>query len=136
MGNKYSQTEEARNLYLKRVDPLFIYMVDKSYYQPKHIFTKEELCDQLNLSERAVRKSLEKMANYYPVISFSNKKGYRYGVFNDNTKIEDLEELLDDTEHAIAELQSRIESLQARMKPLIALKVKVSERIDQFGVIR
>ena len=129
MGNKYSQTEAAK---LNYSSPLFNYMDSVVRNDPKHVFTKDELCATLNYSDRAVRKSLERMANYYPVISFSSEKGYRFVRFDDSTSVDTLKGMYDDAGHALAELQSRVESLQARMKPLIAFRVEAVQRISQL----
>ena len=127
MGNKYSQTNEAKENY---TSPLLDYMRGVTLIDPKHIFTRDEIADHLNCSDRVARKEVEKLANYYPIISVSSKQGYRLGSFDDKDSYEDLKSLKDETRYALSELQSRIESLQARMKPLIALDVKISEEIE------
>lgn len=127
MGNKYSQTNEAKEQY---TSPLLKYMGAVTLIDPKHIFTRDELAAHLNCSDRKVRREVEKLANYYPIISVSSKQGYRLGSFDDKSSYETLKSLKEDVRHTLAELQSRIESLQARMKPLIALDVKISEQIE------
>lgn len=129
MGNKYSQTEAAK---LNYSSPLLNYMDSVVRNDPKHVFTRDELCATLNYSDRGIRHSLEKMANYYPVISFSSSKGYRFFRFDESTSADDLKSMYEDTGHALAELESRIESLDARMKPLIALRVEITKRLKEL----
>ena len=130
MGNKYPQTNEAKERF---ESPLLNYMINSyAYVSIDYYFKKSELMAVTGWSERKVRKELERIANYYPVISISSKKGYRVGQFNDSEDEEPtecLEELLEQTRHAINDLESRVKSLNARMKPLIALKVKLEEKI-------
>ena len=132
MGNKYSQTNEAKEQY---TSSLLKHMGAVTLIDPKHIFTRDELAAHLNYSDRKVRREIEKLANYYPIISVSSKQGYRLGSFDENASYDTLKSLKEDVRHALAELQSRVESLQARMKPLIALYVKTNEQIDmKFGL--
>jgi len=126
MGNKYPQTNEAKAEFKS---PLLNYMVAVEMIEPDHIFTRDELSRVFETSDRAIRKEMEHLANFYPVISTSNKKGYKIGRFNDTDSLETLNELLNKTDHTLNELQCRVESLQARMKPLIALKEKLKEKI-------
>lgn len=128
MGNKYSQTNEAKERYNS---PLLNHMGAVALIDPKHIFTRDELADHLNCSDRVARRQVEKLANYYPVISVSTQQGYKFAIFDEKTNLDDLKKLEDETEHAINELESRVKSLQARMKPLIAFKSKVRERIEE-----
>ena len=127
MGNKYSQTNEAKTNYNS---PLLQFMGATALLDPKHVFTRDEIANHLNCSDRAARREVEKLANYYPIISVSSKQGYRYGIFRERTLDADLEELERETDHALAELESRVKSLQARMKPLIAFKAKLREEIE------
>ena len=132
MGNKYSQTNEAKEKY---TSPLLEYMRGVTLIDPKHIFTRDEIAAHLNCSDRMARKEMEKLANYYPIISVSSKQGYRLGSFDDKDSYENLKSLQDETRYALSELQSRIESLQARMRPLIALYAKTNEQINmKFGI--
>ena len=123
---KYSQTEEAK---AKFESPMLNYMKRVIENDKHHIFTKDELIAALSLTEREVRRQVALIANYYPLFSFSNKKGYCIGSFDDNATTQELSFLYDDCCHAIAELESRVQELKARMKPLIALKEKVKVSI-------
>lgn len=130
MGNKYSQTEAAK---LNYSSPLFNYMDSVVRNDPKHVFTKDELCATLNYSDRGIRRAVEQMANYYPVISYSSAKGYRFVRFDETTKFDDLESMYNEAGHSLAELQSRVESLQARMKALIAFRYEARNRLHELN---
>lgn len=132
MGKKYQQTEEAKELFKS---PLLAYIQSVVSENPRHVFTKEELIETSQLSDRAVRDQMERIANFYPIISFSDRKGYTYGHFKGNESNQDLALLFDDVNHAIHEINSRVECLNARLKPLIALqevlKAKIAERMPK-----
>ena len=81
------------------------------------------------MSDRHVRKELERIANYHPIIATSNRKGYKLALFSDDMDKEELLEILREIEHEIAELSSRVNSLYARMNPLIAMKVELEQSI-------
>lgn len=120
MGKHYPQTEEAKRNFTNLV---FKYIVNVRKYNDKnHIFTKDELVSSTGYSERMVRSQLSEIANYYPIIATSDRKGYKLLSFDDETSDEELKTMFEETEHQIAELQSRIDALKARMKPLIAFK--------------
>lgn len=126
MSRKFNQSREVTQKFSSK---LFEYMKGVMEVDPKHVFTKPELCAAFDFSERYVRRELERIANYYPVIATSDSIGYRLGLFDDSMSEEELEDLCNDYDHQLAELQSRVESLYARMKPLLAAKVKIKERI-------
>lgn len=128
MGKKYPQTNEAKESF---TSPLLVYIQSRTEENPNYIFTKEELIESLQSEDREVRREMEKVANFYPIISLSKRKGYRLGSFSEKTTTAELAELYEDTTHAIRELESRVQCLQARMKPLIALKVKLEEEFSQ-----
>ena len=87
-----------------------------------HVFTKEELVAKTNLSERAVRNQLSEIANHYPVIATSDRKGYELLSYDDSTSDDELKAMIAKAEHQLAELQSRVDALKARMRPLIAFR--------------
>lgn len=128
MGKQYPQTEEAR---MHLSNPAFNYItyvredIDKD-----HVFTKDELVARTGYSERAIRNQLAEIANYYPMIATSDKKGYRVLSFDENTSFSQLIAMYDEADHQLAELQSRIDALKARMKPLIAFKYKLNEEMN------
>ena len=128
MGKQYPQTEEAR---MRLSNPAFAYItyvredIDKD-----HVFTKDELIAHTGYSDRAIRNQLAEIANYYPIIATSDKKGYRLLSFDESTSFSQLIAMYDEADHQLAELQSRIDALKARMKPLIAFKTKVNEEMN------
>lgn len=120
MGKQYPQTAEAKK---NLSNTTFSYIDNVRCFQNKnHVFTKEELVANTNLSERAVRVQLSEIANHYPIIATSDQKGYQMLSYDENTTDEELKEMVEKTEHQIAELQSRIDALKARMRPLIAFR--------------
>lgn len=126
MGNKYSQTKEAREKLKSR---LLDYMIAVHGTEPDHYFTKDELTAAVGCSERAVRHELEKIANYYPIIATSERKGYRIFLLDDSIDEFNLNKARADIDHTLAELQSRVLSLQARMYPLIAARVEIGKAL-------
>lgn len=127
MGNKYSQTEEAKREF---TSPLLTYMKAVNRYETNHVFTKEELRAVLSCSDRHLRHEMEKIANYYPIVATSDSKGYQLATFSDDMELEMLVEISKSYEHQLAELQSRVNSLYARMNPLIASQVEINRLID------
>lgn len=123
---KYDQSREAKE---KFNSPLYTYMLSVLSYEPEHLFTREELREVLQMSDRQVRKEMERIANYHPLIATSNRKGYKLALFSDTDSKEDMIALLREVEHEIAELSSRVNSLYARMNPLIAMKVELEQSI-------
>lgn len=127
MGNKYSQTEEAKREF---TSPLLTYMKAVNNYEINHVFTKDELRGVLSCSDRHLRHEMEKIANYYPIVATSDSKGYRLLVFTDSMDLGDLDEISKAYEHQLAELNSRVNSLYARMNPIIAAKVEIDRLIQ------
>ena len=91
-----------------------------------------ELCNIMNTSKRTVRRELSEIALFYALISLSdsNKGGHRIACNLEKTNdIEKIKKDYIDVEHMIRELKSRILVLQRRMKPLIAWKKVVDNKI-------
>lgn len=126
MGNKYPQTQEAKE---KFTSPLLDYMQRTVEADPRHVFTRAELTEAFGKGDREMRRELEKIANFYPIISTSDKGGYQLGHFKDDYTTQHLSLVYEDCVHAIAEIASRVESLNARLKPLIALKIELEDKI-------
>ena len=99
-----------------------------------YIFVKDELVSLTGYSERAVRNQIAEIANYYPVIATSDRKGYQILSFNEFDSTESIETMVAKAEHQLAELQSRIDALKARMKPLIAFKAKAEEELNNRAI--
>ena len=118
----YDQSKKAKEEFL-RTSPLACYMRG----EPERVYTREELADAFSTSDRAIRRQVAELANYVPVLSLSNEKGYKVPSFDENTPLEKLQEMHEDIQHQINEFKSRIDNLKARMKPLVALQ-KVLEK--------
>ena len=91
-----------------------------------------ELCNIMNTSKRTVRRELSEIALFYALISLSdsNKGGHRIACNLEKTNdIEKIKKDYIDVEHMIRELTSRILVLQRRLKPLIAWKKVVDNKI-------
>ena len=81
-----------------------------SYMKHYGTFTKSEICHILGITnERHAREIISLVGAKQPVISTSNKKGYRLAKTKDD---------LDDAEHTAAELSSRLEEIYRRLKPI------------------
>lgn len=124
MAKKHSQSKKAKEQFKSKV---FDYMMK----DPQKIYDKEELATYFQLDERTIRAELEKIANYYPVIAFSNRIGYQIATWSKEMTIGELESVHDDILHQINELNSRIKNLKARLKPLVANKVMLKKTIQE-----
>ena len=113
----YDQSKKAKEEFLRK-SPLACYMRG----EPERVYTREELADAFSTSDRAIRRQVAELANYVPVLSLSNEKGYKVPSFDENTPLEKLQEMHEDIQHQINEFKSRIDNLKARMKPLVALQ--------------
>lgn len=89
--------------------------------------TKQELSVKYNLDERSIRRIIQEISYYFPVISFSSTKGYYIPTLDENTN---TKEILEDLQHTINEHQSRIGELKRKMKPLIAM-IKEMEKKNE-----
>lgn len=96
--------------------------------------TKLELASHFHISEREVRRKIEEVANYYPVIATSNQKGYRVAIWSKDMSSKELKDTLEDIMHEVREINSRIRRLKARLKPLIANKVVLEKIITEKEV--
>lgn len=122
----YDQSKKAKEEFL-RTSPLYGYMKN----EPDRVYTKEELQETFDKSNRAIRNDVAELANYVPVISLSNKKGYRVLSFDANTPKEKLAAMLEDVDHQINEHKSRVDNLKARMKPLVAFKKVIEAKLAE-----
>lgn len=97
----------------------------------KENWIKEDLMFTYNYSERGVRKEIQEISMFFPVISYSKQKGYRIidveKCINEETCLEEIQEI----NCVINELQSRIVMLKKKMKPLIATKKVLEKRIKE-----
>ena len=93
---------------------------------------KYEIARFLNVDERTARYEVEKLANFYAVISGSFQKGYRLAKPIDSMTAEEKQVELELINRSIAEFNSRIKKLKRRMKPLIAYK-KMLMKLNNQG---
>ena len=86
-----------------------------------------ELQDAVGISDRAVRKEISSISKFYPVISYSSKKGYRLA--QDFSKLSTEEAAAEwlEVEHSLNELKARNRDINKRMKPLIAYQKKMEK---------
>ena len=83
----------------------------------ERFYTKNELMEIFNLSDRQIRMIIEEISHRYPIISTSGTNaGYKLA-----TTKEDLELV----EHTWGELTSRMESIEKRILPLISFRDKI-----------
>lgn len=93
--------------------------------------TRQELKNILGIADSNVRENIAICSYYYPVISYSQSKGYRIAEKIENLTSEDLDLELEEVEHTLNEINSRIVCLKKRMKPLIAYK-KMAEKLKEM----
>lgn len=96
--------------------------------------TKEELSEIRGISERAVRDEIAQCSMYYAILATSDKSGYRLAKAIDDLSDEELEQELEEVEHAIHEISSRIKCLKKRLKPLIAYKKVAEKKIGETPI--
>lgn len=130
MGNKYDQSRNAKD---KFESPILDYMIQRQMANPEKPITKWELAAVFNKSERMIRRDLEKIANYYPLIATSDHEGYKVLLFDESMPADKLENIRDAYQHQLNELMSRVESLNARMQPLIAACTILDQTIQKKG---
>lgn len=87
--------------------------------------TKQELSVKYNLDERTIRRIVQEISYYFPVVSFSSAKGYYIPTVDENAN---TKEILDDLHHTLNEHQSRVNELKRKMKPLIAMIKEMEEK--------
>lgn len=122
MGRKWEQSNENKEKFKSEV---LAYML----LDPKRVYTKQELSAHFEMSERAIRMELERIANFYPVRASAGKKGYSLIQINDDSNFEELMDANAESHFQIKEIEHRIEALKARLKPLIAMQIETSNRI-------
>lgn len=89
--------------------------------------SKWDMVEQLEKSERRIRRMIADVSQFYAVIATSDKEGYRLARKIDSMNDEEkaLEKI--EVEHQLAELKCRVKALKRRMKPLVAY-LKVLEK--------
>ena len=97
---------------------------------------KNEIAEALGWSERQVRREISKISMYYPVISKSNKKGYKLAKSIDLMGKEELGQEIKEVNNVANELQSRITQLKAKLKPLIAYKSVAEKKLENYDNIK
>lgn len=126
----YKQTVEAKKNF--RSELLDIWLD----YNGGSRITRQELKDLWGRSDRAVRKEINRIANYFAIISVSSRKGYELVItphlVQNNPLV--LKTQLDDIEHCLREFESRKEEINARMKPLIACKEVIIRYLKNWGM--
>lgn len=125
MAKRYDQSNKAKQEFKSIV---FDYMKE----DPTKIYTKQELAVHFGYDIRSIRNCIARVANYYPVIATSNRKGYKLAHWTMEMTADELEEVQEEILHQIAELNSRIKNLKARLKPLVANKVVLERRIQSL----
>lgn len=120
----YDQSKKAKEEFLEK-SALAQYMMG----DPSRIFLREQLALHFETCDRVIREKVAEMANYIPVLSLSKDKGYRVLSFNDDTPVEELVKMMEETQHQINEFKSRIDNLKARMKPLVALQKVIEKKL-------
>ena len=115
-----AQTKEAKENYKSPIIELLL------SDEPR---TRQELMKILHTSDRQVRNVISTCKAHYPVISTSDKKGYRRA--KDFTKLNciDLQNEIDEVQHQINETRSRIKCLKKTLKPLIAWLSKAEKEL-------
>lgn len=121
----YDQTNKAKKEFLEKSEIAQYMMGD-----PSRIFLRERLVLHFDLDDRTIRNKVAELANYVPVLSLSDKKGYRVLSFDENTPIEELMKMSEELQHQINEFKSRIDNLKARMKPLVALQKVIEKKLN------
>lgn len=122
-NKKYNQSNQAKKEFKSVV---YDYMCQ----DPQRTYTKEELAAHFGYTCRAIRNCISRVANYYPIIATSDKKGYKLAHWTMEMDSQELNDVNEEILHEIAELNSRIKELKARLKPLIANKVVLTKRIE------
>lgn len=85
-------------------------------YEKKDYCTKTQLmCFMQITSERAIREIMSVLAKKVPIISTSDKKGYKLAINESDLEL---------VEHTWAEISSRVEELQKRIAPLAKFRDK------------
>ena len=120
----YDQSKKAKEEFLKKSTVARYMMGD-----PDKVFTREELAELFEMSDREIRKEVAEMANHVAVLSLSKSKGYRVPSFDENTPIEKLVAMHEELNHQVKEFKSRIDNLKARMKPLVALQKVIEKKL-------
>ena len=113
------QSIRSKNEYLK-TEPFILKILSDG-----EIHYKEEICNKLGLCERKTRIEIAKAKLFFPVISFSSRKGYRLidteRLIAENNK-EEISQSLEEINHTLRENKSRIKKLNRNMRALIATK--------------
>lgn len=121
MSKNYNQSKKAKEEFKSE---LLDYMLEDKF----KVYDKWELAAKYDVTEREIRRRLEEIANYYPVIATSDKKGYAIAVWDENMDNESLIAVHEEIMHQIAEINSRIKNLKARLKPLIANHIVLKDK--------
>lgn len=93
-------------------------------------YTRKELANIFGHTDEYTRQEVGIISMYYPIISYSTKKGYRMVDTKKLIEEKDQEKILKEIEeikHTLAEINSRIKILKKKQKPLIA-SLKVLEK--------
>ena len=129
MTKKMDQSRKAKSKFSS-------ILLEYNLLNSKEYTDKQEIADKLNISERKVRREISKISMYYPVISKSNKKGYKLAKPIDLMGKEELIEEIKEVDNVANELQSRIRQLKAKLKPLIAYKSVAEKKLLSYDNIK
>lgn len=129
MTKKMDQSKKAKSKF-KSI------LLEYNLLNSKEYTDKQDIAYKLNISERKVRREISKVSMYYPVISKSNKKGYKLAKPIDLMGKEELIEEIKEVDNVANELQSRIRQLKAKLKPLIAYKSVAEKKLLNYDDIK
>lgn len=92
--------------------------------------TKQELAEMLHCGNRAARNIVAELRMYYPVISYSNRKGYSLPPkIEDISSYSQLIDIKNDIALTMQGIESRIEVLKKELKPLIAYISELDKKV-------
>ena len=100
-------------------------------------FTRKELCEIYGHCDEVTRYEIRLISMYYPIISYSTKKGYRMVDVKKLIEEKDRDKInkeIGEIQHTLRELNSRIKMLKKKQKPLIAA-LKVLEKGNSIKVL-
>ena len=93
-------------------------------------YTRQELSEIYGQHDTSTRQEIGLISMYYPIISYSTKKGYRMVDVKKLLEEKDQDKIdkeIREIYHTLRELNSRIKILKKKQKPLIAA-LKVLEK--------
>lgn len=95
-------------------------------------YTRQELSEIYGQHDTSTRQEIGLISMYYPIISYSTKKGYRMVDVKKLLEEKDQDKIeyeKGEIQHTLNEINSRIKMLKKKQKPLIAA-LKVLEKVE------